>query len=65
MKKISIVASCYNEEMNIEEFYERCLKQIDAFRDRYEFEFIIADNASTDNTVQKLTEIAEKDKSFK
>lgn len=65
MKKISIVASCYNEELNIEEFYERCLKQIDAFRDRYEFEFIIADNASTDNTVQKLTEIAEKDKSFK
>lgn len=65
MKKISIVTSCYNEELNIEEFYERCLKQIDMFRDKYEFEFIVADNSSTDNTVKKLREIAEKDKTFK
>lgn len=65
MKKISIVTSCYNEELNIEEFYERCLKQIDMFCDKYEFEFIVADNSSTDKTVMKLREIAEKDKTFK
>lgn len=65
MKKISIVSSCYNEELNIEEFYNRCKKEIEKLKDRYEFEFIVADNASTDKTAEKLCKIAENDKSFK
>lgn len=65
MKKISIVSSCYNEEDNIEELYQRVKAQMDLFKGKYEYEHILADNCSTDNTVQKLREIARKDKNVK
>lgn len=65
MKKISIVASCYNEELNLDELYERLIIQFDKYKDKYEFEIILADNGSTDGTEQKLRELAEKDKRVK
>lgn len=65
MKKISIVASCYNEETNLDELYARVSEQFDKFKDKYDFEFILVDNGSTDNTAQKLRELAAKDKRVK
>ena len=65
MKKISIVSSCYNEELNLEELYNRVTAQFDALKDKYEFEYILADNGSTDNTADKLREFARKDSRFK
>ena len=63
-KKISICSGTYNEEKNIREFYERCLKELKKFP-QYDYEFIVADNCSSDGTRQLLREIAAEDKNFK
>lgn len=65
MKKISITTSCYNEEDNIDELYSRIKAQLDLFKDKYTYEIILADNCSTDNTEQKLRELAKKDENVK
>lgn len=58
---ISIMSPCYNEEENINELYRRVVLVTDTLID-YDFEFLFIDNASIDNTVTKLREIAGKDK---
>lgn len=63
MKKISIVTNCYNEEKNISILYEKVKEQMEKLP--YEWEFIIEDNASTDNTVNVIREICNKDKRVK
>lgn len=64
MKKISIVTSCYNEEDNIKELYKQVKEQIERLA-IYDYEIIAIDNKSTDNTRQKLKELALEDKKFK
>jgi dolichol-phosphate mannosyltransferase len=53
---ISIVTPCYNEEENIAELYERISKAILSI-DKYHFEIIFIDNASTDKTVALLRDL--------
>ena len=65
MKKISLASSCYNEESNIQQLYKKVLEQIDKYKDKYEFEYILIDNGSTDNTVKELKKLAEKDSRIK
>lgn len=65
MKKISLVSSCYNEKENIQNLYERVMAQINKLSDKYEFEYILLDNCSTDNTEQELRKIADQDKRVK
>lgn len=65
MKKISIVSSCYNEELNVDELYQRIKAQMDLHKDKYEWEQILVDNASKDQTAQKLRELAANDKRVK
>ena len=57
---ISIAMATYNGEKNIKEQIESILNQT-----LKEFELIICDDASTDNTVPILTSFAEKDKRIK
>ncbi len=64
MKKISIASSCYNESANIETLYDELIKQIDKYPE-YEWEIVLADNCSTDNTVELLRSLAERDKRVK
>ncbi len=65
MKKfISIVTPTYNEEENIEELYEEIRRSISEIND-YNFEIIVIDNDSSDNTQEILRNIAKKDKNFK
>ncbi len=64
MKKISICTSCYNEEGNITELYERLTVVMQNFK-QYDYEIIIADNASTDNTKNEIRKICEKDQHVK
>ena len=64
MKKISIVGGCYNEAENLEELYERCLAVLKKFP-QYDYEFILADNCSTDNTRDVIRAIASRDRKFK
>ena len=63
-KMISIASSCYNEEKNLQEFYERVTKAM-AQLPRYSYEIIIADNRSVDGSRDILRQIASKDKNFK
>lgn len=63
--KISIVSSAFNEDGNIEELYERVKTQFELLGNKYDYEQIVLDNASTDETFKKLQEIAARDKRFK
>ena len=64
MKKISITGGCYNEAGNIEELYTRCLAVLKKFP-QYDYEFVLADNCSTDNTRDVLRTLAARDPKFK
>ncbi len=64
-KKISIVTPCYNEEPNVEELYRQVKAQFDLLSDRYDYEHIFIDNASTDGTVAVLKRIAAGDRRVK
>lgn len=57
---LSILTPCFNEEDNIDELYKRIHEAISTIG-KYQFEIIFIDNNSSDNTVNKLKEIAHKD----
>lgn len=63
-KRISIVSGCYNEEGNLQEFYDRITEVMTGFP-QYSYEIIIADNRSTDDSRDILRQIASQDKNFK
>lgn len=63
MTLISFVLPCYNEENNVGPLFERMTRVLEPFP--YEFEFIFIDNASKDQTVARLKELATKDKRVK
>ena len=62
--KISVVTPCYNEEDNVEALYNK-VKEVLNGLEKYSYEHIFIDNASTDNTVGILKKIAAKDKNLK
>ncbi len=62
-KEISIVTPCFNESDNIQELCARIQSVMSGLN--YQYEHIIIDNASTDNTVGKLRKIAKADKRVK
>ena len=65
MKKfISIVSPCYNEEENIEDMYNQ-ITEIFCNLPQYEYEMIFIDNASEDNTVPMLKQLASLDSRLK
>ena len=63
LKKISIVASCYNEQNNVAILFER-IKNVFVNKN-YIWELILLDNASTDNTVEEIKKICIKEKNVK
>jgi glycosyltransferase involved in cell wall biosynthesis len=64
MKKISLFTPCYNEEGNVYEMYTR-VTEVMKMLPQYEYEYILIDNCSTDNTPKILHKIAEEDKRVK
>ena len=64
MTFVSIVTPCYNEEGNLEELHER-IQLVMSGLGKYEYEHIIIDNASTDQSVAVLRQMAKKDKHLK
>jgi glycosyltransferase involved in cell wall biosynthesis len=60
-KLISIVTPVFNEEEAIEYYYRRISNTIDSLSDRYNFEIVVTDNCSTDNSFQILQKLAQKD----
>jgi polyisoprenyl-phosphate glycosyltransferase len=61
MPFVSVVSGCRNEGENVRELYERVVRIFEQELPGYEFEFILIDNASTDNTVAVRKEIAARD----
>ena len=64
MKLISITTSCYNEEENLPEFYARVKAVLEKFP-QYDYEFIVADNCSTDGSRDVLRRLAAEDPKFR
>ena len=65
MKLISIVTPVFNEEENINYYYQTVTSAIISLEKKYNFEFIVTDNNSSDKTIELLREISSKDKRFK
>jgi len=63
-KIITIVSPTYNEEENIRRFFENVSDVIKNISN-YKFEFLFIDNASTDNTVNILKDLARQNKQIK
>jgi glycosyltransferase involved in cell wall biosynthesis len=63
-KKISIASGCFNEEGNLQEWYDRIIAMFSGFP-QYDYEIIIADNCSTDGSREILRRLAAQDKKFK
>ena len=55
---LSFVVPCYNESLNLDNFYLQILKQIN-------YEFIFINDGSTDNTLEILQKLALKDNRVK
>ncbi len=64
MKHISIITPCYNEEENVRELHSRVATVMTSL-EKYSYEHIFIDNASTDRTIEILKEIASSDKRVK
>lgn len=64
-KVITIVSPCYQEEDNVERCYQVVKRIFDEYLPGYRREHVFSDNASTDNTVAILKEIARNDPAVK
>lgn len=62
MKKISIVVPCYNEEKNINNFYEEMIKTLEKVKENYSYEIIFVNDGSNDNTELEVKKIRKTDK---
>ncbi len=63
-KTVSIMIPCYNEEENIVAITDAVVRQMEQLP-RYDYEVVVIDNCSTDNTRPLLREICAKNKKIK
>lgn len=62
MKTVTIIVPCYNEESNIDLLYDRLKKLTDSLSS-YDFQILLVNDGSKDNTLSKMQELHETDKS--
>jgi glycosyltransferase involved in cell wall biosynthesis len=58
---ISIAIPAYNESANVEELWNRLTAVFDEMKTQYDFEVVICENGSIDDTLEKLLTIADQD----
>ncbi len=63
-KLISVVVPAYNEGECVDELARRLMKVFEVESDRYDFEVIIVENGSSDDTYEKLLQIRQGDSRF-
>lgn len=61
-KCISIVVPVFNEEDNVLSLYNTVTEVMSSLSDNYDYELIFTDNHSTDNTYDKMAQLATTDK---
>lgn len=61
-KLVSIICPVYNEQLNIQMFYDRAQAALLPLRKRYAFEYIFTNNRSTDHTFEIITDLRKQDK---
>lgn len=62
MALFTAIVPCYNEEDNVDYFYQEFMKNADFFREHeLEVELLYVDDGSKDHTVQKVKALREKD----
>ena len=50
MEKISIVVPCYNEEKNINNFYEEMIKTLEKVKENYSYEIIFVNDGRSEKS---------------
>lgn len=60
-KLISIVTPVFNESETIARYFERMHAVLNELKDKYDFEYVITDNCSEDNTFELIKEYAKND----
>ena len=58
---ISVVVPVFNEELNIQPFYDTVTRELAPLSGQYDFEFVFTDNHSTDSTFTLLKQLAAQD----
>lgn len=64
MEKISIVVPCYNEEKNINNFYEEMIKTLEKVKENYSYEIIFVNDGSNDQTETEVKKVRKTDKNI-
>jgi dolichol-phosphate mannosyltransferase len=62
---ISVAIPAYNESENLEELWKRLTKVFDSLAETYEFEVVICENGSKDDSFERLTRIRAHDSRLK
>src|SRR5258706_14616156 len=57
----SVVTPVHNEAATVGVFHERLTKALAPFEGRYRFEFLLSDNASTDDTAARVAALRARD----
>lgn len=65
MKKISLIVPMYNEEENVQQFYDETKEVLQSIKNTYDYELIFIDDGSKDNTLALLKELAKIDGKIK
>lgn len=62
MELLSAIVPCFNEEENIEDFYQEFLKVVPTFKEQnVDYELVFVDDGSNDNTVGEIKKLAAAD----
>ena len=63
MKKVTILLPAYNEEASFP-LIAKCMEQVMSENSNYEWEFLMVNDGSTDNTLQQMAKLHQTDSHY-